>query len=383
MNKFIWLLTPFILFLSQFVFATTVTCGFSSVINFDRASATINTFNYTQTMTDTNNVSGLTNCSNTMAARSDFKVLAGNTNLTATGSGSFPFGVDSSILLNNSSANVAVQNQAKTWLSENLKISFDLRDDIRTTPVAITELNKDYNVHPNTSQPGRVVINGEEYLRAVAGLRNARFSVPHTGIALINSTTPSSDIIAALNGATIRIHLGTSTFKYDNYQTQPPTGNPKVVSAELYLNLKLSFSRPTCTMSNQTVNLASISTRTLNNNQSANEQSFNISIDCATAMPSKILLATIKDSYTPSNVNNNGILKNHPTLPNRSNVDIQLTNDTDTPLAIGSQASFYNVPAGSTATTFIKTLKAKYFRSATTATPGFVQTQATVSLDYQ
>lgn len=186
-----------------------------------------------------------------------------------------------------------------------------------------------------------------------------------------------------MNGATIRIHLGTSTFKYDNYQTKPPTNNPKVVVGELYLNLKLSFSRPTCTMSNQTVNLASISTSTLNNNQNANEQNFNVSIDCTTSMPSKVLLATIKDSYTTSNINSNGILKNRPSLANRSNVDIQLTNESDTPLAIGTQASFYTVPTGSTTTNFIKALKAKYFRSALTATPGYVQTQATVTLDYQ
>lgn len=383
MNKLVWLSAPLILSFSQSVFATTVTCTFSSIINFDRASATINNFNYTQTVTNTANVGGLTNCSEVMAARGDFRVTAGNTNLTATGSGSYPFGVDTNIVLNGSTATVAIQNLAKTWLSENLKLSFNLRDDINTTPVAVTELNKDYNVLPNTSQPGRVTINGEEYLRATSGLVNARFSVPHTGIALINQTTPSSDIIAALNGATIRIHLGTTTFKFDNYFTKPPTNNPKVVVGELYLNLKLSFSRPTCTMSNQTVNLASVSTSTLNNNQSANEQNFNVSIDCTTSMPSKVLLATLKDSYTAGNINSNGVLKNRPSLANRSNVDIQLTNESDTPLAIGTQASFYSVPAGSTTTNFIKALKARYFRSAATATLGYVQTQATVTLDYQ
>lgn len=181
MNKCLWLSAPLILTFSQSVFAATVSCTFSSIINFDRASATINNFNYTQTVTNTANVGGLTNCNDTMAARGDFKVSAGNTNLTATGSGSYPFGVDTNIVLNNSTANTATQNLAKVWLSENLKLSFNLRDDINTTPVAVTELNKDYNVLPNTSQPGRVTINGEEYLRAVSGLVNARFSVPQTG----------------------------------------------------------------------------------------------------------------------------------------------------------------------------------------------------------
>ena len=379
MNKLLWLAAPLILSFSQSVFA--IRCTLSSVINFDRAPATINNVNDTQTMTDTNDVGGLANCDDKIIVRSNFSVSAGNTNLTATGSGSFPFGVDSNIILSNSTGDTATQNLAKTWLSQNLKLSFDLRDDINNTPVTVTALNTNYNVHPNTSQPGRVTINGEQYL-SVDGLRNAGFSVPHTGIALINQTRPSSDIIAALNGTTVRIHLGKITYKYGIYPAQP-LDNPIVTFAELYLNLKLSFNLPTCTMSNQTVNLASISASTLNNNQSGNEQNFNVSINCTTSMPSKILLATIKDSYTPSNINSNGILKNHPSLANRSNVDIQLSDASDTPLEIGSQHSFYSIPAGSTATTFIKALKARYFRSTTTATPGFVQTQATVSLDYQ
>ncbi|MFW1744735.1 fimbrial protein [Acinetobacter guillouiae] len=379
MNKLLWLLAPLILFFSQSVFA--ITCTLSSVINFNRTPATINNINYTETITDTNNVGGLANCDDKIIVRSDFRAAAGNTNLTATGSGSFPFGVDSNLTLSNSTGDAATQNLAKTWLSQNLKLSFDLRDDINKAPVAVTALNTNYNVHPNTSQPGRVMINGEQYL-SVDGLRNAGFSVPHTGIALINQTRPSSDIITALSGATVRIHMGRITFKYGIYPPQP-LDNPKVIFAELYLNLKLSFNLPTCTMSNQTVNLATVSTGVLNTNQTANEQNFNISINCTTSMPSKILLATIQDSYTPSNVNSNGILINHPSLTNRSNVDIQLRDETDTPLAIGSESSFYSIPAGSTATTFIKALKARYFRSAPTATPGFVQTQATVSLDYQ
>ncbi|MCF0263610.1 fimbrial protein [Acinetobacter guillouiae] len=136
-------------------------------------------------------------------------------------------------------------------------------------------------------------------------------------------------------------------------------------------------------MANQTVNLATVSTSVLNINQTGNEQNFNVEINCAVAMPSKVLLATITDSYTPNNINSDGILKNFPDLANRSNVDIQLRDASNTPLAIGSQSSFYSIPAGSTATTFIKALKARYFRSAPTATPGFVQTQATVNLDYQ
>lgn len=383
MKKLVWCLSLSTFAIGSQVFAATVTCNSSPIINFDRASATINTINYAETMTNTNSVGGLTSCNAPMAARSDFKVTEGNTNLTTTGSGSYPFGVNTNIELNNSTANAAIQNLAKIWLSENLKLSFNLRDDINRPAVAVTELNKDYNVIPNTSQPGTITINGEEYLRANTGLVNARFSVPQTGISLINKTSPSSDIVAALNGATIRIHLGTSTFKYDNYNFPPPTNDPKVVLMELYLNLKLSFSPPTCTMSNQTVNLAVVPASILNNSQTANEQNFNITINCIRTVPNKTLLATITDSYTQSNINTNGLLKNRPSLANRSNVDVQLMDDTNKPLTIGTQSSFYKVPAGSNATTFSKTLKARYYRSEAVAKPGFVQAQATVFFDYQ
>ncbi|MCU4492254.1 fimbrial protein [Acinetobacter guillouiae] len=151
----------------------------------------------------------------------------------------------------------------------------------------------------------------------------------------------------------------------------------------MFEDLKLNFSFPTCTIANQTVTLAPVPTAILNNNQTANEQPFNVSINCTAAVPNKVLLATITDSYTPSNSNNNGILKNQPSLVNASNVDVQLRDTTDTPLAIGTQSPFYTVPVGSTATTFTKALKARYYRSGATATPGYVKTQVMVSLDYQ
>ena len=136
-------------------------------------------------------------------------------------------------------------------------------------------------------------------------------------------------------------------------------------------------------MSNQTVNLAPASTSILNTDQTANQQSFNISFDCSVAMSGNTVLARVTDSYTPNNNNSNGILKNQPSLANKSNVDVQLLDEADQPLAIGIQSSFYNVPADSTATSFIKILKARYYRSETTAKPGYVHTQATVFLDYQ
>lgn len=380
MNKHLWFSVPFLFSCSQFVFAATVTCTLAPMFNVERTTAAINSFNYTERMIDDSSVGTLTACDNQMAARSNFKAAPGKTNLTSTGSGSFPFGVDTNIAINSSSSGTAAQNLAKVWLSDNLKMVFFMSDDVSTTVVAVKELDKDYNIHPNTSQPGRVTINGEEYLRAGNGLRNAGFSVTNVGITLINKVTPSSRIIEALTGATVRIRLGTLSYKYDNY---PPTNSTKAASTDVYLNLKLSFTRPTCTMDNQTVDLATVPTSILNSGQSANQQSFNISFNCTTSMQGNTVLARVTDSYTPDNTNTNGILKNRPTLANKSNVDVQLLDEADKPLPIGILGSFYNVPTNTTATKFIKALKARYFRSALRATTGYVQAQATVYLDYQ
>ena len=383
MKKSVWCLSLCTFVMGTQVFAADVNCPLTPISEFDRASATISNFNFTQTITNTTNVGGLKNCSDQTAVRSNFKVTDGSSNLTGSGSGSYPFGVDSKVEINNSTASTEAQNLAKVWLSENLKISFNLRDDARTTPVEVKELNTDYNVHPNASLLGRTTINGEDYLVAGTGLRNASFNVPNTRLALVNKTTPSNSVIDALSGAIVRIHLGTLTYKYVNYPVVNGVADPNVATTELYLNLKLNFSPLTCTMSNQTVNLATVPASILNSAQTANEQNFNITINCIKAMPNKVLRATITDSYTSDNINAIGLLKNHPTLANRSNVGVQLIDDNSVPLTIGMPASFYNVPAGSNATKFTKALKARYYRSEATAKPGYVQTQATVFFDYQ
>jgi hypothetical protein len=385
MNKIFWLLTPFVFTMAQSSFAATANCNFPTPVSVARATGTINNFSYSETITNQNYVRGLLACSGPVAVRSDFIASSGNTNLTATGGGAFPFGVDTNVIVSGSSANATDLNAAKAWLASNLKLSFNIKDNNNiVAAVNVTALNTNYNVHPNTTNGQLVTINGESYFRSSVGVLNADIRFPNIGIQFINNTKPSASIINALNGTTVKIRLGRINFKYDDYNgVLPPSGNPKQNFDDYDLDLKLNFSFPTCTMANQTVTLAPVPTGILNSNQTANEQPFNVNINCTTTMPNKILLATITDSYTPSNINNNGILKNQPALANRSNVDVQLRDTTDTPLAIGTQSSFYSVPAGSTATTFIKALKARYYRSAATATAGYVQTQATVSLDYQ
>ena len=300
--------------------------------------------------------------------------------------GSSPFGVNAAtIQINGSTADATTLNDAKAWLAANLKVTFNIRDASAAARPATNILAlTDYRFLPEmVDRP--VVYNTATvpfYVGAGAGVTVLNTRIETFTVNFTNTTKPSAAIINALNSAVLRIHLGTHHYIIAPYNN-PSTTVEVSGSVKFYADLRLNFDFPTCTMANQIVNLATVPTSVLNSNQTANEQAFNVNINCAVAMPSKVLLATIKDSYTVSNVNTNGILINQPSLANRSNVDIQLRDASNTPLAIGSQSSFYSIPAGSTATTFIKALKARYFRSAPTATPGFVQTQATVNLDYQ
>lgn len=376
MNKLLWLSIPVILGFSQTTFAA---CTQPASGIYSYSSNTINQFSYNQTFPSVQQPT-LVNCNPPTRVNSYFR--SASSDLT----GSSPFGVNAAtITVNGSTADATTLNDAKAWLAANLKVTFNIRDASSASKPATNILTlTDYRFLPETvNRP--VVYNTAGvpfYVGPGAGVTVLDTRVDTFVVNFINTTKPSAAIINALNGATVRIHLGTYHYiiaPYNNFSTTVEVSG----SEKFYADLRLNFDFPTCTVANQIVNLATVPTSVLNSQQTANEQNFNVSINCPVAMPSKVLLATIKDSYTVSNVNTNGILINQPSLANRSNVDIQLRDASDIPLAIGSQSSFYSIPAGSTATTFIKALKARYFRSATTATPGFVQTQATVNLDYQ
>ncbi|MFW1744730.1 fimbrial protein [Acinetobacter guillouiae] len=378
MNKGLWLAAPLMFLCSELAACT----QFATAI-YTNATNSITKFSYSQTFPVSGSQRMVQNCNPNVRINSYFQATAGNTDLT----GSSPFGINAStVVVRGSTADAATLNEAKAWLANNFKIGFSLGDEGKGKPAkSILSLNNSYNILPDTGN-GRVVNNSEgvPFFNGAdgGGTPRADSYIDNLTISFTNTTKPSAAIITALSGATVRIHLGTYHNKrgpYDDFSESREYAG----SLEIYQDLTLNFNFPTCTMANQIISLATVPTNTLNNNQTANEQNFNVSINCTAAMPSKLLLATITDSYTPSNINNNGILKNAPNLANRSNVDIQLRDESNIPLAIGNQRSFYSIPAGSTATTFIKTLKARYFRSALRATAGYVQAQATVLLDYQ
>ena len=380
MNKLLWLSVPVFFACSETVFAA---CTQFSTAIYSNTTNSITQFSYSQSFSASAAQRMINNCDPYVRIRSDFIAATGSTDLT----GSSPFGVNASTLqISGSTADATTLANAKTWLANNFKISFSLGDQGKGNPAkSIVNLNNNYNILPDTGK-GMTVNNdaGVTFFNGSGGVGTPRADsyIDNLTVSFTNTTKPSAAIIDALNGATLRIHLGTYHYKQATYNDRRQSSE-LASSLEFYQDLKLNFNFPTCTMANQMVNLATVPNSVLNSNQTANEKNFNVEINCAVAMPSKVLLATIKDSYTPSNINSNGILINQPSLANRSNVDIQLRDASDIPLAIGSQRSFYSIPAGSTATKFIKALKARYFRSASTATPGYVQTQATVSLDYQ
>ncbi|MCX5466366.1 fimbrial protein [Acinetobacter nematophilus] len=379
MNKLLWLSAPFIFMCSQSVFATCSSRPAQAI--YSNSSNTITNFSYSQSFPSAAFKQMIGGCNPTVKANAIFNASSGNTDLT----GSSPFGVASSITISGSTADAATLTLAKAWLVNNLKITFNMYDNSNNGSKAknITALNTNYNILPDTATGQIVNFAGEQFYNGSgSGTPSVDTRITIQNMSLVNTTKPSAEIINALNGATIRIRLGTYSYKYADYNASSSTAITSG-SLQMYEDMTLNFSFPTCTMANQTVTLAPVPTGILNSNQAANEQPFNVTINCTAAMPNKVLLATITDSYTPSNVNNNGVLKNQPTLVNRSNVDVQLRDSTDTPLAIGTQSSFYAIPAGSSATIFTKGLKARYYRSAATATPGYVKTQATVSLDYQ
>lgn len=378
MNKFLWLSVPLIFSFLQTVFAA---CTQPATAIFQDTTGTITNFSHQQTFLASVAKPMLISCSPTVRVNSYFNAAFSNTDLT----GSSPFGVVPTVMIMGSTADSAILNDAKIWLANNFKISFNLSDSSKGKPAkSILNLNTAYNILPETGK-GATVYNsaGEPFFNG-AGLGRPRTDtyIDNLTVSFTNTMKPSAAIIAALNGATVRIHLGTYHYKYaPNYSASASTEVAGFL--ELYQDLTLNFNFQTCTVANQIVNLATVPISILNSQQTASEQNFTVNINCTVAMPSEVLLATITDSYTPTNINSDGILKNLPSLENRSNVDVQLRDESDAPLAIGRQRSFYSIPAGSTLTRFVKALKARYFRSAPTASPGFVQTQATVMLDYQ
>lgn len=314
-----------------------------------------------------------------------FIAATGNTDLT----GSYPLGIASTVTISNSQADTATLDAAKAWLANNIRIRLNISESESVPGVnggkRIANLDTAYNILPETVANAVIRVNELSMPFSLANSGNGYSSLEAKRgltISYLNNSKPPIAVVNALHDASLTIHLGTYHVTYgsasDNDSSSELTG-----STELYENFVLRFNVPTCTMADKNLNLPNISTGVLKNQPASNEHDFTITINCGVALTfENTIKATITDSYTADNKNDNGILKNNPTLLNRSNVDIQLKDAQSIPLTIGSERLFHRIAWDEPATIFSKTLKANYYRSEPSATPGYVQTQATVLLDY-
>ena len=218
MNKLLWLFVPVFFGFSQTVFAA---CTQPSTAIFQDATSMISNFSYQQTFPASSAKPMLIGCNPTVRVNSYFNATSGNTDLTGTS----PFGIAPTVIITGSTADTATLNDAKTWLASNFKISFNLRDNSKGKPAkSILSLNSSYNILPETgsgtpinNDAGIPFFNGNGTGTGPVDTITENFKVNFT-----NTAKPSAAMIAALNGATVRIHLGTYYYKHAPYYDRRP-----------------------------------------------------------------------------------------------------------------------------------------------------------------
>ena len=240
MNKLLWLSVPVFFACSETAFAV---CTQPPTAIFQDTTSVITNFSYQQTFSTSAAKPMLIGCNPAVRVNSYFNAASGKTDLTGTS----PFGIASTVQINGSTADATTLTNAKTWLANNFKISFNLRDNSKGKPAkSIVSLNTSYNILPETGSG--TPINNDAGIPFFNGTGNGTVPVDtiteNLKINFTNTTKPSAAIIDALNGATIRIHLGTYHYKHapynDRRQSSEVTG-----SLEIYEDLKLNFNFPT------------------------------------------------------------------------------------------------------------------------------------------
>lgn len=311
------------------------------------------------------------NCSPAVYTRAVFNASAGE--LTAIS----PFGVN--FKLNES----GLSAETITWLQQNLQLTFDFKDAATGAKVIdIISSKQDYAILPGSPiEGGSKIIDGLEYYLGSQniGIRTFGLKLHKLSTHLKFITAPSTNVINDLNKKSIRIKLGDlhiQTVEHGSHKNYQYKQRP------MYVDIKLNFKIPTCTMKNVSVDLGETTLDKLKSQKVSNSRDFNVEFRCE-AIASKSIYATISDAFNPSNINNDGVLLNHPTLENTAkNIGVQLLTDENQPLKIGNRATF--TPTDETsAPTYYKKLKAQFYRTDINPTSGYVNAQATVLLDYE
>lgn len=330
-------------------------------------------------LTTSNQVLG--GCNPNVYLRSEF------TPNTALLSSPSPFAlVNSNFTITGGSGDAATINQAKTYLMNNLRFAFTLKDNnIPASAVSIQNNTATHNLVPNTTpNPANIYLyNTIPFYTGASptggsasfGIRIPTFSYE------LSSTKPSSNIVNALQNATITIQLGTLKTGYLN----APASNTTPLTEQLTnvnLSFSLSFSLPTCAVDvPATLDIGSTTIQTLETNSFSNNTPFQLKIICSAAIPNRTFKLTVQDANDLSNINTSGILKTQPGLANPSNVAIRLMNGSS-PFSIGSPFNYATTGTSPTQTQFIYTPSAQLFKISSPVTLGNVAGKARFFLDY-
>lgn len=142
----------------------------------------------------------------------------------------------------------------------------------------------------------------------------------------------------------------------------------------------IQINKPTCTVAEQTVVLAPISSTAFDSAKNAGTpQSFSLDILCNGYLNNRHFSATVVDNNQLDNHNQIGYISNTRGME-YSNVGIQLRDQNAVPLEIGTETKLLMNQSGSQ---FKKVLNAQYYAQTLPAHIGRVFAQATIMLSYK
>lgn len=290
-------------------------------------------------------------------------------------SGNSPFAVD--FKLNES----ALSAETQAWLAQNLALEFGFKDAaVGAAEVFVTQKQMDYPILPGSPIGPEKIYKGESYFLGAAGrgIQGFGLRLYKLNAALKFISSPSSRIVNELNSKVVRIKLG--ELSVDMRDTNAERYASSIMP--MYLDLDIKIKIPTCTMRDAHVDLGKTSLGQLKANNVANLKAFEVEFHCD-AIASGAIYSRITDAFNTSNLNNQGLLLNQASLAHAAkDVGVQLLTHDDQPLIIGRRSAFLPTDE-SAAPIYRKALKAQLYQTGPHPSAGFVNTEATVLLDYE
>lgn len=273
--------------------------------------------------------------------------------------------------------------ETSTWIRDNVRLEFALKDaSVGAIDIPITDATLAYMIMPGSPVGGgSVVINGDDYYTGAGGLGMASIDliVTKLKVSILFTTPLTTDIINEINSkpiSTTLVNLPLSTADINDTDVRSSSNR------NLILNLQLQLKSPTCTVSDTSVDLGTTTVAALASNQVVNQKDFDVQFQCE-ALPSNALNITISDAFNGANLSETGVLLNQPGMPDAANdVGVQLLTEDGLPVKLGTQTEF--IPTDSSAAPqYSKTFKAQLYRTGANPSLGRVNTQATVTLEYE